>query len=55
MKSTEHVYGILREILRHPATQVTLNDNGTINLFFDGCCECDIEIKNYTDLRGDTE
>lgn len=49
----EHLFSILKEILRHPAIDVKLKEDGTINLFFDGCCECDIEVKNYIDLRYD--
>lgn len=50
---TEHLFSILEEALRHPATGVYLKCDGKIRLFFDGCCECDIEVKNYTDLRCD--
>lgn len=50
-EASKHLYDILREALRHPAIGVYLKDEGTITLFFDGCCECDIEITDYTDLR----
>jgi len=50
---SEHLFSVLKEALRHPAISVELKEEGTINLFFDGCCECDIQIKNYTDLRGE--
>lgn len=50
---SEHLFSVLKEALRHPAIDVKLKEDGTINLFFDGCCECDIQIKNYTDLRGE--
>lgn len=52
MEASKHLFDILKEALRHPAIAVELKENNTINLFFDGCCECDIELKNYTDLRG---
>ena len=49
----EHLFAVLKEALRHPAIGVYLKENGKIKLFFDGCCECDIEVQNYIDLRGD--
>ena len=49
----EHLFAVLKEALRHPAIGVYLKENGKINLFFDGCCECDIEVQNYIDLRCD--
>ena len=51
----EHLFTILKEILRHPAIGVCLKENGKINLFFDGCCECDIEVQNYIDNYGLSE
>ena len=51
IEPSKHLFSILREMLRHPATDVELKEDGTISLFFDGCCECDIEVKNYVDLR----
>ena len=51
----EHLFSILKELLDYPAIGINLKDDGIINLFFDGCCECDIEIKNYTDLRYDNQ
>lgn len=50
-KARKHLFGILKEILRHPAISVELNSDGTIKLFFDGCCECDVKITHYEDLR----
>lgn len=50
-KQSEHLFSILKELLDYSAIGVNLKDDGTINLFFDGCCECDIEIKKYIDLR----
>lgn len=50
-KETKYVLSILKEALRHPAIIVDENENGTIRLYFDGCCSFDIEIKNYVDLR----
>jgi hypothetical protein len=52
-RGNEHLFSILKEILRHPAIDVKIKEDGKINLFFDGCCECDIEVKNYIDLRCD--
>ena len=49
----EHLFAVLKEALRHPAIGVYLKEDGKINLFFDGCCECDIEVQNYIDLRCD--
>lgn len=51
MEASKHLYDILQEALRHPAIYVKLNEDSTITLFFDGCCECNIEVKDYTDLR----
>lgn len=52
-KQSEHLFSILKELLDYSAIAVEQKEDGTINLFFDGCCECDIEIKNYIDLRID--
>lgn len=49
----KHLFDILEEILEHSAINVKLKENGKINLFFDGCCECDIKVQNYIDLRCD--
>ena len=48
---SEHLFTILEKALRHPAIGVYLKENGKIHLLFDDCCECDIEVQNYIDLR----
>lgn len=51
MEANKHVFNVLKEALNYTSTSVEQNDDGTIHLFFDMCCEFDIDIKNYTDLR----
>ena len=51
MEGSHDVFNILKDCLNHPAIGVGLKEDGTLHLFFDGCCECDIVIKNYIDLR----